>query len=165
MSVSLIVSLIGAGGARVPTIMTSTYTVAVPYQLVGNLSLVSRRRRQSSTIMARTVAVPAAFGFRCDLVAEFAVSYRHGGAFRAGASTRQSRRQCGSRATPNDHSSRGGGVAAATELSSRPPRPVGGAHAELFWAAVTHGSNRPRSASPAHQGSPALRWSLKCSRF
>lgn len=38
--------------------------------------------------------------------------------------------------------SRGGGVAAATEPTSRPPRPVGGAHAELFWAAVSHSAAR-----------------------
>lgn len=40
------------------------------------------------TWLCRTVAVPAALGLRgCELFAEFAVSYRHGGASRAGAAS------------------------------------------------------------------------------
>ena len=85
-----------------------------------------------SYVCVRTVAVPAALGLRgCELVAEFAVSYRHGGASRAGAATtRVSIR--GSRAPPRPLS-RCGGVAAATEPDQcRPPRAVGGAHSQVI---------------------------------
>lgn len=94
----------------------------------------------------RTVAVSAAFRLGgCDLVAEFAVSYRHGSASRAGAATRASY------ARASNRSSSGGGVAAATKLIYPPParadrrRPFHG----LFWAPVTHGSNGPPPAAPA----------------
>lgn len=54
-------------------------------------------------------------------------------------------RQYGACALHLDRSSSGGGVAAATEPDARrPPRPVGGAHFKLFWAAVTHGPNCSR---------------------
>lgn len=111
--------------------------------------------------MDHTVAVPAAFGLRgCELFAEFPVSYRHGGASRAGAATTRASVRVRARALHLGRSCSGGGVAAATEAEHAPPAPADRRRPfpELFWAAVSHGSNgqrRPRSAASVH------RWSLR----
>lgn len=96
---------------------------------VKNWRQVLRRK----PILDHTVAVPAALGLRgCELFAEFAVSYRHGGASRAGAAT--TRASVGlARST-----STAPVAAAASRLplsltDCRPPRPVGGAHFPSYF--------------------------------
>lgn len=95
-------------------------------------------------IGGRTVAVPAAFRLRGrELVAEFAVSHRHGGASRAGAALhhrRQRQRQdLSTRAHEHGFAllgrSSGGGVTTATVPARlRPPRPIGGAHSHAIFS-------------------------------
>lgn len=95
-------------------------------------------------IGSRTVAVPAAFRLReRELVAEFAVSHRHGGASRAGAALhhRRQRQRQDLSTRAHEHgfallgrSSDGGVTTATVPARLRPPRPIGGAHSQVIFS-------------------------------